>query len=120
MGAMTADGDGNPIFDVTVTNTGDQAGKDVVEVYYTPPYYNGGIEKASVNLIDFAKTDLLEPGESQTVSFSVALEDMASYDSYGHGCYVLEHGDYTVSIRSDSHTVLAQQTLYPGRGHRLW
>lgn len=120
MGAMTADGDGNLSFDVTVTNTGDQAGKDVVEVYYTPPYYNGGIEKASVNLIDFAKTDLLEPGESQTVSFSVALEDMASYDSYGHGCYVLEHGDYTVSIRSDSHTVLAQQTLYPGRGHRLW
>ena len=110
MGAMTADGDGNLIFDVTVTNTGDQAGKDVVEVYYTPPYYNGGIEKASVNLIDFAKTDLLEPGESQTVSFSIALEDMASYDSYGHGCYVLEHGDYTVSIRSDSHTVLAQQT----------
>lgn len=65
MGAMTADGDGNLIFDVTVTNTGDQAGKDVVEVYYTPPYYNGGIEKASVNLIDFAKTDLLEPGRAR-------------------------------------------------------
>ena len=51
-------------FDVTVTNTGDVAGKDVVEAYYTPPYYNGGIEKASVNLLDFEKTETLEPGES--------------------------------------------------------
>ena len=53
---------GNTIsFDVTVENTGDVAGKDVVEVYYTPPYTNGGIEKASVNLIEFGKTGLLEP-----------------------------------------------------------
>lgn len=110
MGEMNTDADGNLTFDVTVTNTGDTAGKDVVEVYYTPPYYNGGIEKSSVNLIDFAKTELLEPGESQTISFSIAPEDMASYDAYGHGCYVLEHGDYIISIRSDSHTVLAQQT----------
>ena len=53
----------------------------VVELYYTPPYTNGGIEKASVNLIEFGKTSLLEPGASEAVSFRVALEDMASYDS---------------------------------------
>ncbi len=53
----------------------------VVELYYTPPYTNGGIEKASVNLIEFGKTSLLEPGASEAVSFRVALEDMAFYDS---------------------------------------
>ena len=58
-------------FNVTVTNTGDVAGKDVVEVYDTPPYNNGGIEKASVNLVDFGKTDTLEPGASQTLSFEI-------------------------------------------------
>ena len=58
-------------FDVTVKNTGSVAGKDVVEVYFTPPYTDGGIEKASVNLIDFAKTDVIEPGASQTISFAI-------------------------------------------------
>lgn len=100
-------------FDVTVTNTGDTAGKDVVEIYYTPPYYNGGIEKASVNLIDFEKTELLEPGQSRTISFSVYKEDMASYDSNRikteNGGYVLEAGEYTISMRSDSHTVIAEE-----------
>lgn len=106
---------GDVEFDVTVTNTGDTAGKDVVEVYYTPPYYNGGIEKASVNLLDFAKTDLLQPGDSQSITFTISPEDMASYDSYGHGCYVLEHGTYTLSIRSDSHTVLDERTYSVGQ-----
>ncbi len=95
---------------VEVKNTGDTAGKDVVELYYTPPYTNGGIEKASVNLIDFGKTALLQPGESETVTFTVALEDMASYDSSciktANGGYILEAGDYVMSVRSDSHTVL--------------
>ncbi len=59
-------------FEVEVKNTGDVAGKDVVEIYYTPPYTNGGIEKASVNLIEFEKTDLLEPGKAQTLSFEIA------------------------------------------------
>ena len=57
-------------FDVTVTNTGAVAGKDVVEVYFTPPYTDGGIEKASVNLIDFGKTAELDPGASETISFT--------------------------------------------------
>lgn len=102
-------------FDVTVTNTGDVAGKDVVEIYYTPPYYNGGIEKASVNLIDFEKTEELEPGASQTLSFEISKEDMASYDSEGikidGGGYILEAGEYTISVRSDSHTVEAEETF---------
>ena len=97
--------------DVTVTNTGSVAGKDVVQVYFTPPYYNGGIEKAAVNLTEFGKTSLLEPGASETVSVSFDYEDMASYDASGYGCYVLEHGDYEVSIRSDSHHVLDSRTF---------
>lgn len=95
---------------VTVTNTGDTAGKDVVELYYHPPYTNGGIEKASVNLADFAKTDLLEPGDSQTVTVEVDAEDMSSYDYLNEKAYVLEKGDYILSINSDSHTVLDQKT----------
>lgn len=97
--------------DVTVTNNGTAAGKDVVEVYYNPPYTNGGIEKASANLIDFAKTDVLQPGESQTINVSFSEEDMASYDTYGNGCYVLEAGDYEISINSDSHNTIASQTV---------
>ena len=100
---------------VKVTNTGSRAGKDVVQLYYTPPYENGGIEKASVNLIDFEKTSLLEPGKSETVTLTVALEDMASYDSSciktANGGYILEAGEYTMSIRSDSHHVLDSKSF---------
>ena len=109
MGKLT-ESDGAISFDVTVTNTGKVAGKDVVEVYYNPPYTNGGIEKAAANLIAFDKTESLEPGASETVSISFNAEDMASYDESGSGCYVLEAGDYGVSIRSDSHNILDEQT----------
>ena len=102
--------DGQISVDVEVTNTGDVAGKDVVEVYYKPPYTNGGIEKSSTNLIEFAKTDLLQPGESQTVTVTFSIEDMASYDENNAKAYVLEKGDYVISINSDSHTVLDQKT----------
>ena len=102
--------DGQISVDVEVTNTGDVAGKDVVEVYYKPPYTNGGIEKASANLIEFAKTDLLQPGESQIVTVTFSIEDMASYDENNAKAYVLEKGDYVISINSDSHTVLDQKT----------
>lgn len=102
--------------DVAVTNTGDVAGKEVVQLYYTPPYTNGGIEKASVNLIDFGKTEILEPGASEVISFEIAKEDMAAYDSreikVENGGYILEEGDYTLSIRSDSHTVLDEETFH--------
>lgn len=109
MGEIT-EVDGQITFDVTVTNTGDAAGKNVVEVYYNPPYTNGGIEKASANLIAFEKTELLEPGAAQTVSISFAAEDMASYDYLEKQAYVLEKGDYIISVNEDSHNVLDQKT----------
>lgn len=100
---------------VSVTNTGSVAGRDVVEIYYTPPYTNGGIEKASVNLIDFAKTSLLAPGATELIYFSLAKEDMASYDSEQikspDGGYILEAGEYAVSVRADSHTVCDAYTF---------
>ena len=105
MSDITVDGD-TISFDVTVTNTGSVAGKNVVEVFYNPPYTNGGIEKATANLVAFDKTDVLEPGASQTLTISFKAEDMASYDTYGKAAYVLEAGDYIISINSDSHTVL--------------
>lgn len=110
MGELKDDGNGNISVDVTVTNTGDKAGKDVVEVYDNPPYTNGGIEKASANLIGFEKTDMLDPGASQVVTVTFTKEDLASYDTYGEGCYVLDAGNYNISIRSDSHTIIAEKT----------
>ena len=103
--------DGKISFDVTVTNTGDVAGKDVVETYVNPPYTNGGVEKASANLVAFEKTDLLEPGESQTVSIEFEDDDMASYDSADAKAWVLEAGDYAVSIQSGSHTTIDEQNV---------
>ena len=97
-------------FTVTVTNTGSVAGKDVVEIYSDPPYTNGGIEKSSANLLDFAKTNELAPGESQTIEFSIPVEDLASYDYKTNGCYVLEAGDYVISANDDSHNVADSQT----------
>ena len=102
--------DGVITVSVTVTNTGDVAGKDVVEVYYNPPYTNGGIEKASANLIGFAKTDILEPGASQDMTVTFNVEDMASYDDRTAKAYVLEAGDYIISINSDSHTIIDSKT----------
>ena len=97
-------------FTVTVTNTGSVAGKDVVEIYSNPPYTNGGIEKSTANLLDFAKTNELAPGESQTIEFSIPVEDLASYDYQTNGCYVLEAGDYVISANDDSHNVADSQT----------
>ena len=96
--------------DVTVTNTGKTAGKEVVELYDTPPYTNGGIEKASANLIAFDKTEQLEPGESQVLTLTFNIEDMASYDTDGKGAYVLEAGEYNISLRSDSHSIIDSKT----------
>ena len=104
--------DGKVEFTVRVTNTGDVAGKDVVEIYGTPQYYEGGIEKAVVNLIDFAKTDMLRPGQSQDIDFSIDAFDLASFDyndANGNGFvgYELEAGSYVVSLRKNSHEEVA-------------
>ena len=104
MSGITSDGT-NLNFSVTVTNTGAVAGKDVVEIYSNPPYTNGGIEKATANLLDFAKTSELAPGASETIEFSIPVEQLASYDYQTNGCYVLEAGDYVISANDDSHTV---------------
>ena len=95
----------------TVTNTGDKAGKDVVEVYYNPPYTDGGIEKASKNLAGFEKTKELRPGESQKVTVKFDDDDMASYDYKGAKAYVLEKGDYDISIQSDSHHMIDHKAI---------
>ena len=95
----------------TVTNTGDKAGKDVVEAYYNPPYTDGGIEKASKNLAGFEKTKELQPGESQKVTVKFDDDDMASYDYKGVKAYVLEKGDYDISIQSDSHHVIDHKAI---------
>ena len=95
---------------VTVKNTGDVPGKEVVQLYYSAPYTKGGIEKSSVVLGDFAKTPMLQPGDSAEVSVTIDRKDMASYDYKGvkieGGGYVLEAGDYVLSLRANSHTVL--------------
>ncbi|MBR1814492.1 MAG: glycoside hydrolase family 3 C-terminal domain-containing protein [Lachnospiraceae bacterium] len=96
---------------VKVTNTGDVAGKDVVQVYYSAPYTVGGIEKAAVNMAGFAKTKLLKPGESDIVTIQFYAQDMASFDwndANGNGFmgYELEKGDYTICIAKNSHEMV--------------
>ncbi len=95
---------------VRVTNTGNVAGKEVVQMYCTTPYTPGGIEKASTVLVAYAKTGLLQPGESQDVTLGFSMDDVASYDysdanGNGYAGYELEKGTYTVELKHDSHTV---------------
>nr|WP_239471515.1 glycoside hydrolase family 3 protein [Olsenella profusa] len=95
---------------VRVTNTGQVAGRDVVELYCAAPYTPGGIEKPAATLVAFQKTRLLQPGESQDVTVSFSLDDVASYDCYdangnGFAGYELEAGDYAVELRRDAHTL---------------
>ena len=99
---------------VTVENTGSVVGKDIVQVYFNPPYTNGGIEKSSANLIAFDKTGELAPGAKETITLSWDVTDMASYDdkaNNGAGAWVTEKGDYVISINSDSHNIIAEKTI---------
>ena len=101
---------------ITVTNTGSVAGKDVVELYYSDPYINGEIEKASANLVQFAKTKTLQPGESQTITIVFNVRDMASFDyndanNNGFAGYELDAGKYIISARSDSHVVMSEASV---------
>ncbi len=95
---------------VKVTNTGSYAGKDVVELYYSAPYnYDGpAIEKSYVVLGDFAKTKLLQPGESDTVELTLSVKDMKSYDyadanENGFAGYELDAGTYTLMVSKNAH-----------------
>jgi beta-glucosidase len=100
---------------VRVKNTGKVAGKDVVQIYYSAPYTVGGIEKSATTLIQFGKTDLLQPGESQILTISFVAQEMASFDwndanSNEFKGYELEAGDYTISANRDSHTPVLSVT----------
>lgn len=93
---------------VTVKNTGSVAGKDVVQLYASAPYTLGGIEKAHKVLVGFAKTKLLQPGESETVTASFDPYSAASYDyrdanSNGFSGYELEAGEYTLYVSRNAH-----------------
>ena len=104
---------------VDVTNTGDMAGKEVVQLYVTAPYTKGGIEKAYVDLVGFGKTEMLEPGETGTVTIEVDPLEIASYDwndanGDGKTGYILEKGDYQLKLMDNSHdliTVAKEYTL---------
>ena len=95
---------------LNVKNTGDMAGKETVQVYFQSPYtqydIENGVEKASVALIGFGKTDVLEPGASATVAIEVDRRDMASYDTYGAGTYILDAGDYYLTVATDAHNAV--------------
>lgn len=99
--------DGMITMKVSVTNVGDRAGKDVVEVYYSAPYYaERGIEKSETVLCAFGKTDLLNPGENTNITLQWNVADMASYDQNTERAYVLDEGDYEIRLCTDSHTVV--------------
>ena len=111
-----SDPDGTLTATVQVTNTGDVAGKEVVQLYASAPYMEDEIDKAAAVLVGFEKTALLQPGESATVEITVAVKDLASFDYndangddfYG---YELEAGDYVLSVRRNSHEVLGEAEL---------
>ena len=97
---------------VKVTNTGNAAGKDVAELYVQAPYTEGGLEKASVQLVGFGKTDLLEPGASQELTIEFDARYFASYDETlvkadgTEGAWVLDAGDYYFAIGNGAHNAL--------------
>ncbi len=107
--------------DVTVTNTGDAAGKEVVQIYVSSPYteydIENKIEKASVALVGFEKTEILEPGESETLTIKVDGDDVASYDAYGAGTYILDEGTYYFTAATDSHN--AANNVLAAKGYTV-
>ena len=95
--------------EITVTNTGDCDGRDVVELYCMPPWYLGsGVEKSAIELVGFDKTAVLSPGEEETIAISFPVRGMASWSS-GSGCYVLEHGEYRIALGKDVHAALCSE-----------
>lgn len=110
---------------VKVTNTGDVAGKDVVQLYMTAPYTTNGIEKAHVVLVGFEKTQIIEPGESDSVTIKLSAYDMASYDyadknNNGFKGYELEEGNYELKVSRNAHEVVETiNYIVPEDGYRF-
>ncbi len=92
---------------VKVTNTGDMAGKETVQIYVSSPYtqydIDNKVEKAAVQLVGFEKTEILAPGAFETLTIEVDGDYVASYDAYGAGTYILDAGDYLFTAATDSH-----------------
>ena len=95
---------------VTVTNAGEVAGKETVQVYAQSPYTDydkeNKVEKAAVQLIGFGKTAVLEPGASETLTIYVDKRDMAAYDTYGAKTYIMDAGDYYLTVATDAHNAV--------------
>lgn len=91
---------------VKVTNTGSEKGREVVQIYLQKPYIDGGIEKASVELVGFTKTDVIDPTKNETVSVTVNKETFRSYDAVTAKTYVLDAGDYYLAVGADAHDAI--------------
>ena len=95
---------------VNITNIGNMAGKETVQVYSQSPYTEydkeNKVEKASVALCGFTKTKVLEPGHSEIVTVYVDKRDLASYDAYGAKTYILDAGEYYLTVATDAHNAV--------------
>ncbi len=119
------DKDGKITVKVEVENTGTVAGKEVVQIYSSAPYTDGGIEKAACDLVGFGKTDLLDAGEKQVVEVEFDVKELAAFDyndaneneNFG---YELEAGKYVISVRDDSHTVADSKELTAAETLKGW
>ncbi len=108
-------------FKVRVKNTSTEyAGKEVVQIYVTAPYTNGGIEKSYVTLAGFVKTDVIQPGKTQTMDIAINPYDFASYDEVTNQCFMLEGGSYEIKLQSDSHTLIDSFTVSVPNQGILW
>ena len=106
--------DGVVTWQVKVTNVGDRAGKDVVQLYFSAPYIPGGIEKSAIELAAYDKTKLLAPGESETLTLSYDIRDMSSYDMITEQAYVLDPGTYEIKLARNVHKIVETKTYEVG------
>lgn len=89
--------------DISIKNTGDMAGKTSVQLYAQAPYTEGGVEKSAVVLLDYAKTDIIQPGESTEIEIVADLKNLTSYDDKNAKTFILDEGDYYFTLGNGSH-----------------
>ena len=110
------DKEGNIDVTIKVKNIGNYPGKDVVQVYVNAPYTDydiqNNIEKASVSLVGFEKTKLLQPNETEKLTITINLKDFISYDSKGYKTYILENGNYNITAAPDAHAAINNVLKY--------